>query len=243
MTEWLSPLNILWALVAAGLAILGFWGGRSTAPEPERDPMQVEMRQRVMRPADVVEATEPETVVKYRVPDSIDTRTDCVTLPSWLDTLSTTAFTDVERDTTLMGMPTPPGSDDQRLDGASTGQGDPRDEKVSLAGLPYVITPVTGRRPTLSVTSRTVTMSAVNPRNGQGLEYRWDVPRPEWRLTANGDLTAGAQYAHTSSTLGLAKRTSVGWLSVEAGYGLAVTDQVRRGVVGRVTLRSTLYSW
>jgi len=86
-------------------------------------------------------------------------------------------------------------------------------------------------------------MSAVNPRSGQGLEYRWDVPRPEWRLTAGGDFTAGPQFATTSSTLGLAKRTSVGWLGIHAGYGLSVTDQVRRGFVGRVTMRKTITRW
>jgi len=236
MTKSLSPLNILWGLVAVGLAILGFWGGRSTAPEPESDPVQVKMLQRVMRPADVVEPTEPETVVKYRVPGSLDTRQKCLTLPSWLDTL-TTSFPapSASRTDSLSSVDALPTRARPRLT--------QKTRFVSWDGLPYVITPMTGRRPALSVTSRTVTMSAVNPRSGRGLEYRWDVPRPEWRLIAGGDLTAGPVIGFTSSTLGLAKRTSVGWLSVQAGYGLSVTDQVRRGFVGKVTVRSTLYSW
>jgi len=235
MTEWLSPLNILWALVATGLAILSFWGGRSTAPEPESDMMQVQMRQRVMRPADVVEPTEPETVVKYRVPDSIDTRTDCVEVPSWLDTLENQP----EKRLPMSSI------DSETVPSSNPGeqQSDFTTELLNGSGLPYVITPMTSERPSLSVTSQTVIMSAVNPRNGQGLEYRWDVPRPEWRLTANGNLTAGTQYAHAASTLGLAKRTSVGWLGIHAGYGLSVTDQVRRGFVGRVTMRKTISSW
>jgi hypothetical protein len=205
MTEWLSPLNVLWAGAVLLAAIASWWVRGAVAPEPEPPPPEtdtVTVERQITR-RDTVTETVPRKVIQY-------------------DTVRAT-----RRDTIKIEVPT-----------VDTVIAD------TTAQVPWRPFGLIRRRP-VRVEGTTFTLSyyALSGQRWEQREYEADVSRPEWRFIANGDLTAGAQYAFTSSTLGLAKRTSIGWLSVQAGYGLSVTDQVRRGFVGRVTLRSTLYSW
>jgi len=205
MTEWLSPINVLWVGALVVVAIASWWvrgavAPESEAPPPETDTVTVE-RQITRR--DTVTETVPRKVIQF-------------------DTVSVT-----ERDTIKIEVPT-----------VDTVAGD------TVRQVPWRPFGLISNRP-VRVEGTTFTLSyyALSGQRWEQREYEADVSRPEWKLTAGGDFTAGPQFATTSSTLGLAKRTSVGWLSLKAGYGLSVTDQVRRGVVGRLTLQSTLYSW
>lgn len=205
MTEWLSPLNILWAGALVVVAIASWWvrgafAPESEAPPPETDTVTVE---RQITKRDTVTETVPRKVIQY-------------------DTVRAT-----RRDTIKIEVPT-----------VDTVIAD------TTAQVPWRPFGLIRRRP-VKVEGKTFTLSyyKLSGQRWEQREYEADVSRPDWKLTAGGDLTAGPVVGFTSSTLGLSKRTSVGWLSLEAGYGLAVTDQVRRGFVGRVTVRSTLYSW
>jgi len=205
MTEWLSPLKILWAGALVVVAIASWWVRGELAPEPEPPKVKTDTVtvQRQITKQDTVTETVPRKVIQY-------------------DTIRAT-----RRDTIRIEVPT-----------VDTVIAD------TTAQVPWKPFGLIRRRP-VNVQGTTFTLSYYNL-SGQRWEqrgYEADVSRPDWKLTAGGDLTASAKYAHTSSTLGLAKRTSVGWLSVHAGYGLAVTDQVRRGFVGRVTMRKTIASW
>jgi len=205
MTEWLSPLNILWAGALVVVAIASWWVRGELAPEPEPPPPKTDtviVERQITRRDTVTEAV-PRKVIQY-------------------DTVSVT-----ERDTIKIEVPT-----------VDTVAGD------TVRQVPWRPFGLISNRP-VRVNGTTFILSyyQLAAQRWEQREYEADVSRPEWKLTANGGLTSGRQYAHTSSTLGLSKRTSVGWLGIHAGYGLAVTDQVRRGFVGRVTLRSTLYSW
>jgi len=205
MTEWLSPLNILWAGALVVVAIASWWVRGAVAPKPEPPKVKtdtVTVEQQITR-RDTVTETVPRKVIQY-------------------DTIRAT-----RRDTIRIEVPT-----------VDTVIAD------TTAQVPWKPFGLIRQRP-VRVEGTTFTLSyyTLSGQRWEQREYEADVSRPEWKLTANGGLTSGTQYAHTSSTLGLSKRTSVGWLGIHAGYGLSVTDQVRRGFVGRVTMRKTLSSW
>jgi hypothetical protein len=196
------------------------------------------MVQDVMGEEDVVAASGPVQVTVYEAPDTADTRTDCVEVPTWIGTLSDTTTSSamdqkISADTSAEASAWSPAS---RLEASS----------ARLAGLPYVITPVTSGRPTLSVTSRTVTLSALDPRDGSGLKYRYQVPSPTWSLDAEAGvgatvapLTGRVRGASVTSTLGVSRH----WdrVSGRLGVGLTATTD-RLGATVSLTLTRTLIS-
>jgi len=236
LTRGGAALGLL--VLALALVAVGRWWERATAPVP--DQVQVTMAKRPMRLSDVAEGTRPDQRREYQAPDSSDTRTDCITLPSWLDSLQTRSTTDSS--TTQRQR-----SEQRNQDGAASGdggsQGGSADDSYAAPtvsrGPSYVITPTTNGRPALSVTSQTVTRSAIDPRDGSGLEYTYEIPRDRNRLAAYADTYVLPNIAGTTIGARYERRLEWGRLSVAPGYAVMSEG---RGPAVTVSL-STGLSW
>jgi hypothetical protein len=228
-----------YVVLAVTLVVAGRWTAGAGADDASQ--MQVRMVQDVMAKADL-EASGPVQVKVYEAPDSTDTRTDCVEVPTWLRQLHTAERNGQNESVTPSAPPETGVSDTAKTMAKSRTKRSLR----GLAGLPYIITPVTGRRPTLSVTTQTVTLSAIDPRDGSGLEYSYDVPSPTWSLDAEAGLSATVapltgrlRGAAATSTLGLNRH----WDDVSARLGVGPTATTDRlGATVSLTLTRTLIS-
>lgn len=209
--------------------------------------MQVRMVQNVMGEADITEGTEPTTVTVYEAPDSTDTRTECVEVPRWLNSIgrgksfgssldsaasSTSGRVEKMPDSISMSGPKNPSLDSRDVSTA----------RMALRSLPYVITPTTNGRPSLSVTSRTVTLSAFDPRDGSGLEYQWDVPEPTWSLNASARVTAGRAAGFGAADLLLTRHGDLGQVSIGPSAFAIVTEGGYEAGPG-LTIRASTRLW
>lgn len=233
----LIGVGVLW--LASTVAAIWAYDAVRPAPEPPA-PVEVQMVQRVMTQGDLAEPSTPATRTEYEAPDSSDTIQDCVTVPSWVLELTdsprpsrTTTATETEQRTSVGTADSLPSTQRPSV-GTSSHVSD---------GRPYVITPMTSGRPALSVTTHTVTLSAVDPRDGSGLEYRYDVPRPDWRFTAEGRLYGTLSLAAATASAQLQRRTSAGWIGLgPAAVAVATGDRFQAGYGVALTFQSTLWN-
>jgi hypothetical protein len=116
--------------------------------------------------------------------------------------------------------------------------------KGALPPLPFVVVPVSGKRPAVDLTPEEVTLSAVNPRTGGGLTYTYDVPRDTWAIDVEGTITAGQTSLASTATVGLRYERDAWSARVGAGYAAGVVgESAAAGPVGAVTLQYEIGSF
>lgn len=247
MTQWLLQ-HAGWIIVLAAVAFGSSWITQWWTPEPETK-MLVNLKQEVFDEDDLVEPTQPGQVDVYEAPDTSDTQEYCFIGPEWLDTQVTQGDGFLEQLTNGGQLPTLPSSDlRQRHENEPSVEIGGTSGLISeLAGLPYVITPMTQGRPSLSVGRTTVTLQSLSPKDGRILEWTYEIPQPSWRIGLRGTVAAGPRMNLGLSTIGYGRRFDLGWMhgwvDLGGGYGVAaVKDRVATGPVGEASIMLTLLS-
>jgi hypothetical protein len=168
-----------------------------------------------LAPADILSATTPTQVTEY---DTSETRTQCIEVPTWLATHTTT---------NASSRPAP-ASDSVALSGAlSSRLRKPLSQmRGGASGPPYAITPMTTGRPSLSVGSSEVTLSGYLP-TGEGLQWTYDLPQDRWGVGLQSDFTFST-WVQGTLTADVTRHAEWGPLDVQTrfglGYGALVTD-------------------
>jgi len=228
MTDLLTAANLGRVVLALALLSVGYYAGQgASSPRvvTETDTVRVEAP---MALGDLVDATTPQEVIEYQAPDTSDTRTDCIEVPTWLSTRFTTSTS--SKPAPVSGAAMQSGEAVAALRGPSSTQNGARD------GHGYTITPLTSGRPRLSVGSRQVTLSAIDPRSGAGRRYTYDVPRPEWALWPEVEIRTTPWGLEASAGAALRWRD---W-TVTGGYTIGAD---RRGWAVGVRWRPVRVTW
>lgn len=235
LISWLLS-NALSIVGALALLVGGVWLGMWVEEPEVREETKVVEIPEVFDPEDLLEGTTPNVRREYQAPDTVHTTQECVTIPSWL-TQSDTQKTRISGERRMEVF------DEQNVPSTPAIQPSFQSGVAMLRGLNYLITPIRNGSPSLTVGSRRVVLQSLSPRDGSMMEFEYEVPRPSWAIDVRGDALAGRDMSAVSSTIGLAHRTPLGWLRLGAGYGVAVTDHIRQGWVGKVSLEKRLFTW
>ena len=114
----------------------------------------------------------------------------------------------------------------------------------ALPPLPFVVVPVSGKKPAVDLTPEEVTLSAVNPKTGGGLTYTYDVPRDLWAIDVEGTITAGQTSLASTATVGLRYERDAWSARIGVGGGAALLGRsAGAGPIGSLRLTRTLFSW
>ena len=243
LAGWIGghPLEFFGGVALATLvAYVSVQVDRALRPAPEQpapDTVQVE---RPMTAEDLVDATIPDQVTEYEAPGSTDTRTDCIEVPTWMRDFSPTSVVASDK------QPSTHDRGERRIEDSPAGadsSGSTSRPPTSLtsnypraAGPPYFITPSQEGRPTLSVGSKRVTLSAIDPRTGAGREYTYEVPEDHWTIAPSigAETTAGGPVASAGASLS--------YKSVSLGAAYEVAPEARGWTVG-ITWTPFTVSW
>jgi len=114
-----------------------------------------------------------------------------------------------------------------------------------LPHLPYVAVPMrNGRRPAVDVGASEVRLTAINPKTGGALTYRYSVPSPKWTLSVAGTIGAASESLSGSSALVLERALGDWTVGLGGGYGLtAGPESLSRLFHGRLTIEHVLFQW
>jgi len=234
MISTLLPNSADAAKGLGALVLLGavYVGGVMTAAGGGKAPVATLSHQSDLITAyDDLEST-AVTAIRYGdAPDS--TRTDCIEVPAWLDTLQQGSRATSAEDSSSKKM-SQTTSDSRPL----------TSEKFSIAmrGLPYVITPMMSGRPSLFVENDQAVLQSLSPRDGTPIEFEYDLPRDTWRVNLSAQGTALQGAAVASTNLQVRRRTTLGWVGGGPAYGAVVTDEVATGAGVTVSFNTTLWS-
>ena len=233
-------MSLRLTLIAVGLTAwttLALWAYEALDgdPDPRRDTVKVTHIDRPITLGDIPEGTQPDRRTEYAAPDSQDTRTDCITIPTWVDSLP--------RSTPPQSDSTKSGSVRESEPSAYSESSNPTQTFTASAGPPYAITPMTNGRPALSVGSRLVHFSWIDPRTGAGNVEVYRVPQPTWTLEAVGEISAGRRAALGESTLYLTHTTDWGRLSVgPSAQAFATSDGYHVQAAVSIRLAKTIWT-
>jgi len=210
-----SAATVGFVVLLLAVAAVSSWVTRRVA-EPNTvthaDTVRVEAP---LTPSEILDATTPTQVTEY---DTSETRTQCIEVPTWLATHTTT---------NASSRPAP-ASDSVALSGAlSSRLRKPLSQmRGGASGPPYAITPMTTGRPSLSVGSSEVTLSGYLP-DGRGRQWTYDIPQETWSIAPS--VTAVARWVQGTLTADVMRHAEWGPLDVRTrfglGYGALVTDE------------------
>jgi hypothetical protein len=226
-----------WTL-ALGIAIGAVGHARwteRTAPRPGLP--EIEYRDAPLTKQDLQPPSPLARITRFPAPDSQETRTDCITVPSWLDSPTTLRATDASS--------AAPKDTGPRADTSVSLATEPTITMPSVDGLPYVITPMTRGRPSLSVGPRRVRLSAILPTTGAGRTYTWAVPPIRNRLAgglqARGSSAAVSAAAEVRYEHVLFREGALSvWGQVGAGYRQSVGPARMAGPYGTAGIKVQL---
>jgi len=254
MISTLLPNSADAAKGLGALVLLGavYVGGVMTAAGGGKAPVATLSHQSDLITAyDDLEST---AVTAIRYGDASDsTRTECFQAPIWLAGLTSSdaqmlsggreSEQGIPGEKTAGRRPSDPKPSDSSEALPSAPHEDSLPMSMQISGLPYVITPMIGGRPTLSVGSERVTLSAFDPRDGAGMTYTYDVPQRTWSLTARGMISAGPKAAIGASSLLVEHHAGWGTRGIgSAGQMIITQDGYTAQPAITISLKRTIWS-
>jgi len=222
MTDFLTAANFSRLVLVLAVASVGYYAGQSTAPQPDALAPDTVTVAEPMAPSDLLDATTPTQVTTYEAPDTSDTRTECIEVPTWMQPFS---ISDTGRAST-----TPSGTH-----GASLGMTQPAMPSPPSPTRSYVITPTIQGSPNLSVGAEQVRLQGFTP-SGAGREWTYDVPQEQWHLWPAVEIRT------TPSGLQASALANLRWRKVTVSAGYMQAAQAR-GLAFGIELRPFTISW